>query len=349
MNKWMLRRHRQIRSRLMRTHRPKLNARLSVAKSWRGSRSRSKSSRTTMTGRKRSRSQFMKKHRSHSRNFAQKVKHVVQQQMSPAAVFLTRSSFRLVTTAPSSGGYQAAGELLGSRQYDVDDLRAIQIWATQIGAEQSAQYQISKWMCWYIVRNMTNFEITLKLWDCVARFDVPAITSSNPQDLWSRGLTLEQQSGGGSTTVPTINTFGITPFMSRAFTQSYKVVRYKSYKIKAGAMITHRISSYKKPTIKMSRYYDTVGGQNLIQGQRGLFRFTMYVLHGDPLHNPQGTVGIGDASVDVCHTERAYVRYNTFQNYPIYNFGTTGYTFGTPASQTGLVEVTAAAATTQFA
>lgn len=233
--------------------------------------------------------------------------------------------------------------------YDVDDLRAIQLWATQIGAEQAAQYQISKWMCWYTMRNMTNFEVCLKFWDCVSRYDVPAVTSNNPQDMWSRGLTLEQQTGGGSSTVPTINTYGVTPFMSRAFTQSFKVIRYKQYKLKAGALATHTISSHRKPTIKMSRYYDTVNGQNLIQGQSGLFRFTMYALHGQPLHNPQGTVGIGDASVDITHTERVYLRYNTFQNYPIYNFATTGYTFTVPAAQTGLVEVTATAAATQFA
>jgi len=287
--------------------------------------------------------------RSRTKSFVQKVKNVVHHQMSPAAVFLTRASYRIQTTAPSSGGAQAAGELDGSLMYDVQGLRAIQQFATQIGAEQAAQFQISKWTQNWQFRNMTNFEVVLHLYDCVARYDVPAITYAGPLPLWSRGLTLEQQTGGGSSTLPTIFTYGITPFMSRAFTQSFKVYRVKKHSIKAGAMVYHSLNIRRKATILMSRYHDTVDGVDLIYGQKGLMRFTLYVLHGGPVHQPQGSVGVSDAHVDVTHQEKAYVRYNTFQNYPIYNFSTAGYTFTTPSAQTGMVEVTASAATTSQA
>lgn len=265
--------------------------------------------------------------------------------MSPAATYVTRFQGRLTASASAQG----LGQLSDLFNYtDIADptvgmQTAFVAW---ISTNKGSQFQISEWSQYFMFHNQCNTHVKLNLYEAVARYDIPAVSKMSVTDLISDSLT-DSKSGGSIGTLA-ITTFGVTPFMCNRLTTAFKIVKVKTLEMVAGGQATYVFKTPRKKTINMNRYKNT-SGTALINGEKGTYRVLIYHIHGFPCNDvtTKTNIAISEAAVDWVMRERVSVRYNQFQNFPVYGYmdaGTLGAatpTIMSEASGTAQTVVTA--------
>lgn len=189
------------------------------------------------------------------------------------------------------------------------------------GARQTQKFVINYMRYDQMIRNMSNQDITITLYDCVFRAGVqPNERTAGTANLqptvdpildWEQGIPSIQ--AFGPFPGPTREVIGSTPFQSSVFCKLYKIRKVTKHVLASGEVHHHHV------TVKPSNLYDTVVGQRLSQPdgpalpvnsrgafQPGLTGFTMMVASGSIVNKPDPTtgtvVGLSKTALDVVTT-----------------------------------------------
>lgn len=195
------------------------------------------------------------------------------------------------------------------------------VFSSNIGSQESEDFQIESWKIKYCFHNQGNNEVYLHLYEVVARENIPAITGSDPSQAIARGLANQPQGSGSITMGPT--TFGATPFMSAPFTSLYKVVKQKKFVIPLGGKVDYTMYGRRNKTIHLQRYYNTTTSALQLYGERGYFKNLYYRIYGAPCNDVTTTTSVAPSlcALDVVENEVIQVGWNMYQNYKKYYNG----------------------------
>lgn len=204
------------------------------------------------------------------------------------------------------------------------------VFASQIGSQESEDYQIESWKIKYCFHNQGNNEVYLHLYEVVARGNIPALTGSDPSTAIARGLANQPQ-GTGSTTMTT-SIFGATPFMSAPFTSLYKVVKQRKFVIPLGGKVDYTMHGRRNKTIHLQRYYNATTSTLQLYGEQGYYKNLYYRIYGAPCNDVTTTTSVAPSlcALDVIENEVIQVGYNTYQNYKKYYSGSGFAAVATP-------------------
>lgn len=142
-------------------------------------------------------------------------------------------------------------------------------------------------------------------------------------DLLTDSFTDSKSTGSIGTLAST--TYGATPYMCSRFTTAFKIVKRRVIEMVAGGQATYWFKSPRKKTINLNRYINT-SGTPLINGEKGFYRVLVYQIHGFPCNDvtTKTNIALSEAAVDYVMREKVSVRYNMYQNYPLYGYMNVG-------------------------
>lgn len=286
-------------------------------------RSRLASSRTRTMTRKRKKWP-RPKGKGYTRKFSRKVQNVVRYDLNPPYTYQVRFSGRIATGT----GLQSLDMLLTSaglpvsRVYHAVDLAAIQLaFTAQISAQEDADYEIVNWMQRYQFHNHTNTEVTMEIYRIKPRYNIAAVAGSDEISSIIRGLA-NQSTGPAGPTV--ITSYGVTPYMCPEFTTAFKIQRVKKLNLEAGQYFTYNFKGPSRKRIRMSRYFNTTGGGNVIcYGEAPLYRSFLVRAYGAPVNSLAAPQAVNTCQVGIVWTciETITIAVQ-YQNYKRYQFVT---------------------------
>lgn len=138
------------------------------------------------------------------------------------------------------------------------------------------------------MRNQSNHNVRMTIYDIVCKRDPPDATLDTPAEAWLKGFT-----DFGAATQPTLP--GTTPFRSPEFRQYFAINRATTLSMEPGQQHDHTVIHNWNKLISSARF------QNMVSTScAGLTRFIMIVYHGSLMHESTtpGTVTYGSCTVD---------------------------------------------------
>lgn len=187
------------------------------------------------------------------------------------------------------------------------------------GSNKGARFEVQKWTQHFLFHNQTNTNVQLTLWECISRYDSPAVAKMSAIDLMQDSLT--DAKATGSTKTMTVQTYGYTPYMSNRLTTAFRLKKPTVIELNAGSQATYVFRSRRKKTINMNRYQNT-SGTTLINGEAGFYRILLYRIHGYPCNDltTKTNILISEAAIDYTLREKAIISSAVYQNFPTYAF-----------------------------
>lgn len=158
--------------------------------------------------------------------------------------------------------------------------------------------------------NQTNANVKVTLYDIIQRRDkLSGSTNDAPDAAWLYETTL-------STNYLSTNTAAV-PFDSAVFTQNYKVISSKDYRLAQGETGEHFVNGKMNRVWDHSNDYSTTPGSILRYrgGYKGLTYWCLAVVQGFPTDNDNATVTTSIAEVDFVTTTRYSYRQVSTQNH----------------------------------
>lgn len=285
------------------------------APSSRSSRSSKSRTRTMTKTTKKRKSRKPKGGRRWVKKWNRQVKNVVKYQMSAPQHFVTTFIGRLAASQNTQIVAQLT-DMFGTA--DIADMGAgIQQFS---GTNAGRRFEVQKWSQHYLFHNQTNTNVRLTLWECVSRYDSPAIAGGlmSPATLLTQSLLDSKATGSVNTMAPT--TFGFTPYMADRFTALFRIKKPTVIELNAGSQATYVFKSRRRKTINFNRYYN--GATALINGEAGFYTVLLYGLHGYPCNDAatKTNIALSEAAVDFIMKEKAIVSSNIYQNFPTYAY-----------------------------
>nr|WDW25933.1 MAG: putative capsid protein [Canine stool-associated circular genome virus] len=160
----------------------------------------------------------------------------------------------------------------------------------------------------YTLRNQTNTNAVVKLYDIVCKRDPPSTVMDHPREAWNKGLTDLGISNG-------YDIVGATPFKSPEFNHLFRVLGVTSLQLEPGMQHVHTVYHH------YNKLFSTVRTQN-VPGVTvaGFTRFIMPVFHGSLIHESLTPTSVTTAGIKLDYMVRNEYSFGYLvQNSPTYS------------------------------
>ncbi|AJC52530.1 putative capsid protein [Trifolium-associated circular DNA virus 1] len=187
------------------------------------------------------------------------------------------------------------------------------------GVRNTMKFVVNKLHYDQMIRNMSNQDADITLYDCVMRSGVdpnqapqlsPIPNQADPLADWRNGLEVERIAAGAYLGATTINSVGTTPFHSSAFCKLYRVAKVTRKTLSSGEVHHHHVTV--RPRNMFDTQVDKIGNiPDITQTNLntrgtyipGLTGFTILVASGSIGNNPDvatnNQIGMTAVALDV--------------------------------------------------
>lgn len=232
------------------------------------------SSRARSTSRRRSTKSSRKKS---AIRFEKKVRKIVTKRAVALDTFVKTNSYQLTTIPDTTTSTGVTGRQI-MYPLDIVGVGTLNDLFTT-GSFNASKITIHSYSSEVLINNRTSAPIILKLYECIARRDVPSSTLYDLLTLMNDSLSHQSSTPSGFV-APSINSLGYSPYSNRGLTKNFKIIKQRTRTLMPGGLT--------KYTVSLKRCCDIdqiVDSYSNIMAKKGVTKCLVIQAYGTPTND----------------------------------------------------------------